>query len=62
MTLHLVLKHMPVLDPLANSPTLFPLETLEKLPSILETRCAKHFGKKKRRFVPGWFFVSFFYW
>lgn len=38
---------MPVLDPLANSPTLFPLEILEKIPSFLETRYAKYFGKKK---------------
>lgn len=59
---------MSVLDPLTNLPTLFPLETFEKIPSIPETRCAKHFGGKTNKhnnhqtppcFVLGW--VIFFF-
>lgn len=40
---------MSVLDPLTNLPTLFPLETFEKIPSIPENRCAKHFWGKTNK-------------
>lgn len=49
---------MPVLPPLANLPTLFPSEILEKILSIPEARCAKQFGGGKK-LVLGCFLLLF---